>query len=120
MPGEKVAWDLVTRTAPPVLADYAFDYIGHRNETGGFRQITTPSGGVVVILNLGDPYRIQNGLGAASENFDSFIAGLSDVPGYVEATGLSAGVQVNLTPVGARLVPPPASTRDGGTTRSTV
>jgi AraC-like DNA-binding protein len=104
VPGEQVTWDLVTRTAPPALADYAFDYIGYHDETGAFRQITTPSGGVVFILNLGDPYRIQNGAGAAPENFDSFIAGLSDVPGYVDATGLSAGVQVNLTPVGARLL----------------
>jgi hypothetical protein len=51
MPGEQVTWDLVTRTAPPVLADYAFDYIGYRNETGGFRQITTPSGGGVGALS---------------------------------------------------------------------
>lgn len=104
MPGEQATWDLVTRTAPPALADYAFDYLGYHDETGGFRQITTPSGGVVLILNLGDPYRIQNSAGVAPERFDSFIAGLSDVPGYVESTGLSAGVQVNLTPIGARLV----------------
>jgi AraC-like DNA-binding protein len=104
MPGEQATWDLVTRTAPPALADYAFDYAGYRNEAGTFRQITTPSGGVVLILNLGDPYRIQNGVGGPPENFDSFIAGLSDVPGYVEGTEVSAGVQVNLTPVGARLL----------------
>lgn len=91
MPGEQLIWDLVTRTAPAGLADYAFDYIGYRNETGGFRQITTPSGGVVVILNLGDPYRIQNGLGAASENFDSFIAGLSDVPATSKGRGSLPG-----------------------------
>ena len=104
MPGEQATWELVTRTASPALADYAFDYIGYHDETGAFRQITTPSGGVVLILNLGDPYRIQNGARAAPENFDSFIAGLSDVAGYVEGTGLSAGVQVNLTPIGGRLL----------------
>ncbi len=104
MPGKLATWDMVTRTAPPALADYVFDYIGYHNEAGVYRQITTPSGGVVLILNLGDPYRIQNAAGTTPEHFDSFIAGLSDIPGYVEATGLSAGVQVNLTPVGARLL----------------
>jgi AraC-like DNA-binding protein len=104
MPGEQATWDFVTRTATPALADYAFEYVGYHDESGGFRQITTPSGGVVLILNLGDLYRIQNEAGTGPKIFDSFIAGLSDVPGYVEATGLSTGVQVNLTPIGARLL----------------
>ncbi len=104
MPGELTKWEMVTRTAPAALADYAFEYIGYHNEAAAYRQITTPSGGVVLILNLGDPYRIQNEARGSVTSYDSFIAGLSDTPGYVEGTGVSAGVQVNLTPIGARLL----------------
>lgn len=104
MPGETATWDLVTRSPVPALCDYVIDYAGYYDATGGFRQVTTPFGGVVVILNLGDPYRILSSPDEAPQQFDSFIAGLSDVPGFVETTGVSTGIQVNFTPVGARLL----------------
>lgn len=63
-------------------------------------QLEIASPGVVVVLDLGDGWRIeQDGVGG---RFDSFAGGLHDGPTLVENPGRARGVQVDLTPLGAR------------------
>lgn len=55
---------------------------------------------VVVVLDLADGWRIeQDGDGG---RFDSFVGGLHDGPTLVEHPGRSHGLQIGLTPLGAR------------------
>jgi AraC-like DNA-binding protein len=57
-----------------------------------------PFAGAVAIVCFGVPYRID---GAA---FETFVGGLSDRPTSTEFTGRAGGVQVDLTPLGARRI----------------
>ena len=97
--------EAMRRAPPEKLREYVIGYAGYFDDTGIFRQLTVPSAGVVMILSFGAPLRILPRLERLDEEeHDSFIAGLDDSPGIIEATGLSYGIQVDLTPIGARLL----------------
>jgi AraC-like DNA-binding protein len=55
-----------------------------------------PFAGAVAIVCFGVPYRLDG------EPFDAFVGGLSDRPVATEFAGDAGGVQVDLTPLGAR------------------
>jgi AraC-like DNA-binding protein len=55
-----------------------------------------PFAGAVAIVCFGVPYRIDG------ESFQTFVGGLTDRPTDTEFAGAAAGVQVDLTPLGAR------------------
>ncbi len=57
-----------------------------------------PFAGAVAIVCFGVPYRIDG------ERFAAFVGGLTDRPTDTEFAGSAAGVQVDLTPLGARRV----------------
>ena len=57
-----------------------------------------PWAGAVAIVCFGVPYRLDG------EPFDTFVGGLSDRPIDTEFVGAAGGVQVDLTPLGARRI----------------
>ena len=57
-----------------------------------------PWAGAVAIVCFGVPYRLDG------EPFETFVGGLSDRPVLTEFVGDAGGVQVDLTPLGARRV----------------
>jgi AraC-like DNA-binding protein len=60
--------------------------------------VELPFAGAVAIVCFGVPYRVD---GAA---FEAFVGGLSDRPTDTEFVGAAGGVQVDLTPLGARRI----------------
>ncbi len=64
-----------------------------------------PSSKVVVIVNLGSPYRVidPRDTTISTEYRGSFVAGLDDSYAIVESAGAAHCMQVNFTPIGARM-----------------
>jgi AraC-like DNA-binding protein len=91
---------LVTRPPHPALRPLvARGYTGYHERTAApLRRVETPHPAIVVIVNLGPALRVD---GAA---FGSFVAGLTDVPVLTEHPGEQAGIQLDLTPLGARML----------------
>ncbi len=99
------SWQIVRRSPAEYLREFVHGYVGYYDDSGWFRQLTVPSGTIVMILGFGSEIRLLPRAGRdASESHGSFVAGLQDVAGMIEGIGLSYGVQVNLTPIGARLL----------------
>lgn len=74
-------------------------YTGYHERTAApLARVETPYPAIVVIVNLGPALRVD---GAA---FGSFVAGLTDVPVLTEHPGEQAGIQLDLTPPGARML----------------
>jgi AraC-like DNA-binding protein len=66
------------------------------------KRLEVPFAGVPVVFSFGQTYRVVDPIGQA-EDHRTFAAGLADSWVVVESAGVSRGVQVNLTPIGARL-----------------
>ncbi|WP_433932328.1 helix-turn-helix domain-containing protein [Sorangium cellulosum] len=99
-------WELATRPPAPRLRPYLRDFSGYTEETPGpLRRREFPMPQVVVIIEFGPPVRVFD---AGSERLPSrypggFVAGIDDTFTITEHDGLQRGLQVNLTPIGARL-----------------
>jgi AraC-like DNA-binding protein len=99
--------ELVVRRADPRLRRYIDRYYGYAEQTAGpVRQREPPSTGVVLIFGLGpelklvdraDPTRPPMRLG-------SFVAGLDEGCAVIEHDGEMRGVQVDVTPLAARMI----------------
>jgi AraC-like DNA-binding protein len=89
---------LVERPPHPALRPLvASGYTGYAERTAApLARVETPHPAIVVIVNLGPP------LAVGGRAFGSFVAGLTDRPVLTEHPGEQAGVQVDLTPLGAR------------------
>ena len=61
-------------------------------------RVEVPFAGVPVIVCFGVPYRLDG------ERFETFVAGMTDRPVATEFTGAAGGVQIDLTPLGARRI----------------
>jgi AraC-like DNA-binding protein len=100
-----VRWETVRREPAAHLREFVHDYVGYYDDSGGFRQLTVPSGAIVMILGFGSEISLLPRPGRDKEESHwSFVAGLQDVPGIIEGRGLSYGIQVDMTPIGARLL----------------
>lgn len=97
------AWELALRDVPAHLAPYVKSLMGYRERAAGLtRRRELPGAMVAVIIELGPPVRVFHGAGTVS--FDGgFVAGIDDGPATVEHDGEQRGVQLDFTPVGARL-----------------
>jgi AraC-like DNA-binding protein len=100
-------WEMVSRPAAPRLRRYVLGYCGYEEETVGFtRRRELPSGEVILIIGFGP--RLRTTYPALSLDRDattrSFVAGVHDTHCIVETPGTQAGIQVNLTPIGAHLL----------------
>ena len=105
-PGDPPA-ESVRRAPDPALRPYVHRLAGYAEHPPvPLRRREVPSGSVVVIINLGAPLRVldpeEPGRGARA--LRSFAAGLHQRYVVTETCGPSRGVQVDLTPVGARLL----------------
>lgn len=91
------AW-LTTRAPHPALRPLvARGYTGYLERTGApLARVETPHPAIVVIVNLGPALRVDGA------RLGSFAAGLTDLPVLTEHPGEQAGIQVDLTPLGAR------------------
>jgi AraC-like DNA-binding protein len=71
------------------------------NYKENLREIETPFGGLPLIVSFGPTLRVSGHRGVGGGNFRSFVAGLQEGWVVTEYAGESAGVQANLTPLGA-------------------
>jgi AraC-like DNA-binding protein len=99
-------WEMVHGAPDPRLRGYVLSYCSYHENTSSFtRRRELPSERVVVIVNLGEPIRVSaphhEGWSVQGEGF---VAGMHDTYALTETGGSQAGVQVDLTPVGAHLL----------------
>jgi AraC-like DNA-binding protein len=98
-------WELVRRLPHPALQGAVVDYQGFRERViGTLRRREIPAVGITVIINLGPPLWLggPDSAGLMSPQADSFVAGLSTTYTLVETVGEMEGIEVTLTPTGAR------------------
>jgi AraC-like DNA-binding protein len=103
---EATRWEMARRLPAPHLRAYVRDLCGYTEHTpGGIRRREFPGAQVVVIFEFGPPVRIsQPGPSHRVWRFPGgFVAGLDGVYAETEHDGFQHGLQVNMTPVGARL-----------------
>lgn len=99
--------EAVARPPHPALAGIVRAYTAWDERAAGpVRRREMPSVDVPLILNLGPPFRVREA--AAPErravSHGSFVAGLHDRAVVTEHPGVSRCVQVDLTPIGARML----------------
>jgi AraC-like DNA-binding protein len=91
----------------PRLHGYVARYEGYfETDAAGMRRRHMPSGRVPLIVGFGAPLRTHYPLDPASqpEAHASFVAGLHRSFALTESTGPSLGIQVDLSPVAARML----------------
>jgi AraC-like DNA-binding protein len=104
---EQDRWEMVHAAPDPRLRGHVLSYCSYREETTSFvRRRELPGVRVVLIINLGEPIRVLAPGGPAgwSDQPEGFVAGLHDTYAVTETGGSQAGVQVDLTPIGAYLL----------------
>ncbi len=102
--GDVGAWAVATGTPSPVLAEVVSGpYQGYIESRASFeRRREVPTGGVVLIINLGPAFRISGPREpTGGRALGSFVVGVYDTFAFSEATGAAECMQVNLTPMGA-------------------
>ncbi|MBX3223100.1 MAG: AraC family transcriptional regulator [Labilithrix sp.] len=93
--------------APPVparLRAHVRSWLGYSEAGAPARRRELPGPSVVVILDLGSPLRVTESGDATRwlRHAGGFVAGLDDGPSLTEHDGRHAGIQLSLTPSGAR------------------
>jgi AraC-like DNA-binding protein len=101
---ERYRWEMVTRPAPPGLAPYVRSYTGYEEWSAApLRRLEVPGAEVTLILSPDSELRVADARGPQPGGpFVSFVAGLSDSYALVETPGSQYGIEVRLTPIGAR------------------
>jgi AraC-like DNA-binding protein len=90
-------WEAFRGAPDPRLRDSVLSYTGYAElATAPMRRLEAPFAGIPMILSLG-PSILVDGV-----RHRSFVAGLSDRASVTEYSGEQLGIQVNLTPLGAR------------------
>ncbi len=98
-------WELARFAPRPALRPYVIEIEGYFETPGPpVRRREMPNGNVVLIVNFGPDWLI-GGRTAASrpERFSSFVGGVDDAYSVSESAGGAHCMQVNFTPLGARL-----------------
>lgn len=98
-------WEIAERDVPDRLSGIVHDWSGYSEETPGpliRRELPGPH--VVVIVELGPPLLVhdRDRARAARRHRGGFVAGLDDGATVTEHLGHQRGLQINLTPIGAR------------------
>lgn len=96
------SWTLATRESAPAVRGCAPHYVGYAESAlEPVRRLELPHPNITVIINLGAPLAVHApALECAGPTFRSFAAGLFDTVALTESTGHSAGIELNLTPLG--------------------
>lgn len=91
------SWEMVPGTPHPALRDEVLGYTGYAERSGApLRRLQVATTTIPLILSFGPPILIDD------VRHTSFLAGLDDRPAMTEHAGEQLGVQVNLSPLGAR------------------
>jgi AraC-like DNA-binding protein len=103
--GEVIAEGRTVRPAPVLRSLVAF-YSGYRQTgrlAGSHRGLPSPY--VTMILTLDEPlWLAETHGGAPARRYDALIGGLHTTPAHVVHDGSQAGLQLGLTPLGARTI----------------
>ena len=101
------SWELVFGRCHPALAPYVGEYCGYHERTPlPVRRNEMPAAQVVMILDFGPTLRLLDPADPTrgTQHPGGFVAGLDDSFTITETPGAMAGIQVNFTPIGARLL----------------
>ncbi len=97
MEPKPAAWEAVSRQPDARLRNVVTSYTSYvERSTAPLRRLEVPFAGIPMILSLG-PSLVVDGV-----RHRSFVAGLDDTLTITEYAGDQHGIQVNLTPLGAR------------------
>ncbi len=99
--------ELVERDAAPGLRRHIQRYVGYAEWTGSpTRQREPPGTGVVLIFGLGPELRLVDPAHPTrpAQRLGSFVGGPDDACAVIEHDGEMRGVQVDLTPLAARMI----------------
>lgn len=94
-------WAATTPSGP--LAPYATSIVGYRLE--GFppgTHIGMPSGSLTLVISLSEPLELSGSFVRGRQHFAASIAGLHAAPVTIHHDGSQHGIQLALTPAGAR------------------
>jgi AraC-like DNA-binding protein len=102
-----MSWELISRRPHPALREHVRRYSGY-SETGiaPVRRREPISGDVVLIIAWGPSMRFEWPLAPHDPGgtWDSFLVGMHAPVTITEHDGVAAGVQVDLTPLGGRML----------------
>ncbi len=96
-------WEIASRPLPEPLRPYAREAVGYTESSAGTvsqRQLPGPM--VVVIIEFGPPIRMSDPILRGAQFAGGFVAGIGDSVTVTEHDGYQSGIQIDLTPVGAR------------------
>jgi AraC-like DNA-binding protein len=100
-------WEFATKVARAPLDRYVTRYCGYVEAMPGkLRRRETPAPIAVLIIDFAQPIGVvdPSRAGRLVRRAGGFVSGLSDTFTVTEHDGVSHGVQVNFTPIGARLL----------------
>ena len=98
-------WEAVSRDPHPALAPYVTVMSGWVESTTFARRREVPFVGCVLIININNRLNISDPLQPETlQPYHAFFAGLCNRYVVTESTGEAGGIQVNLTPSGARML----------------
>lgn len=99
-------WEIASGVVPRHLRPYARTFTGFRLATLPLRTYEVPTGSLWLIVSFGDPLDVLPSPDGARPGgrFVSFAVGLQDSMAVTEHAGWQHGVQVELTPLGARAI----------------
>lgn len=96
-------WELVHASPEPTLRGAVIGYEGFRHDEAGALMREHPSALVPIIIDFAGGWQVASPADAyRPQTRRGFVAGLHDGTALVRALGPTRGVQVNLTPLGAR------------------
>ena len=95
-------WTLATRASAPALHPCVPAYVGYEEcSRQPLSRLEVPHPNITVIINLGAPLAVHApALERPGATYRSFAAGLYDTVAMTRNTGDSAGIELNLTPLG--------------------
>jgi AraC-like DNA-binding protein len=104
---DDVGWKMASRAVEGELSAYVRSFYGyHERCPGAMRRRELPSPQCVVIVEIGPPIRIYDA--GQTEQFSrypgGFVVGLDDRWTITQHEGEQRGVQLNLSPIGARVL----------------
>ncbi len=101
------SWEMAYRSPPESVTRYVRQYCGYRERTPApLRRLEFPVPQAVAIFEFGPPIRLVDPADESrAERFaGGFVAGLGDTFAITEHDGFQQGMEVKLTPIGARLL----------------
>ena len=96
-------WEIASRPLPGPLRPFVRALIGYTERgPGRISQRQLPGPQVVVIVEFGPPLRMSDPVLRDAQFPGGFVAGIGDFVTVTEHDGYQSGLQLDLTPVGAR------------------